>query len=938
MCTSNRGLVNQIYVSLDLETTGLDPKRDRIIEIGVVKFQGKEVLDTFHTLVNPRHPLTYYIRLLTGITPKELETAPLFSAVSAELVAFIGSYPIVGQNITFDLNFLGSQGVTFPNTTYDVREVASILLPQLQNHSLPMLAKQLEVSYEVHHRALDDAIAAKEVFLALLDKASQLDLRLIAEINRLTMTSNWSWRSFFLELEGARMGNVSLWDRGDWEADFVPHMDLAQRNPLVSDSIAKPLDLSWLSSLLGEHGHMAKTFPAFEYRPGQVSMMQAVAGALNNGQHLIVEAGTGIGKSIAYLLPAIFFALENNTHIIISTNTINLQEQLINKDIPDLLQALGRVKTHLNSNLQVAQLKGRTNYLCLRQWNSRRKSPRLPWEEVRFLLRLLVWLSSTSTGDRAELNLSGNEVYLWKRICASDDNCVIEHCPYYPSSCFLYRARHKTEEAHLVVVNHALLLSDLVKSRGILPEYSHLIIDEAHHLEEEATERLGYQISQQDIRDYLDHFGDRGGLVFRLRNYLRTTSIAALRRREIEQRIEGVEEQVKIARTRLFRLFEVINYFIHLQPEERGEYERWLRLTQEVRTQPGWAEVEVCWENLNLELGGIEGGLSELYTMLEDLPHREDLNTSLAEISSLRQQLWGLRSQTDSIIAGPEASQVYWFSSRGQGNLYLHAAPLHVGQVLEKSLFSQKDCIVLTSATLSTEGNFEYVKSSLGLREAKELVIDAPFDYMASALIYLPRDIPEPDKASYQPMVEQSLVELVRTTRGRTLALFTSRAALGTTYAVVKAPLEEEGILVLGQGIDGSPKQLLNNFKANPRSLLLGTASLWEGIDVVGKVLSVLVIARLPFSVPTDPVFSARSELFEDPFNQYAIPQAALKFKQGFGRLIRSRDDRGVMVVLDRRLQSKPYGGIFLQSLPKCTVKSGSLKQMPQEVVEWLGD
>ena len=933
--------MNQIYVSLDLETTGLDPERDRIIEIGVVKFQGEEVLDTFHTLVNPHCPLSYRIRLLTGITAEELVTAPPFSAVADRLLSFVGSYPVVGQNINFDLSFLRSQGVSFPNAIYDILELANILFPQFFDYSLPMLAKQLGVPCSVHHRALADAIIAKEVFLVLLDKAFALDLRLVAEINRLTMATEWSWRPLFLDLERTKMGKVSLWDREAWEADFVPlATDLAQRNPLVPDSLLKPLDLSWLTEILSGEGPLAEAFPAFEHRPGQVSMMQGVARALNNGQHLIVEAGTGIGKSVAYLLPAIFFALENNAHVIISTNTINLQEQLMNKDIPDLLQALGRAKNRrINSNLQVVQLKGRHNYLCLRRWDSWRKTPGLPWEEAKFLLRILVWLPSTLSGDRAELNLTGNESYLWNRICASEDNCVIEHCPYYPGSCFLYRARQKTGGAHLIVVNHALLLADLAKSRGILPEYSYLVIDEAQHLEEEATEQLGYQVTAQDVYDCLDNLGDRSRLVFHLRNYLRNTPVASLRRREIEQKVDGLQEEVKIARNRVAQLFDVLTYLLYRHPEE-GEYERHLRFTREVCRQPEWSEIELSWENLNLELGSIETGLSQLYTMIEDLPDRKspDLNSSLSEISSLRQQISGLRRQTNSIIASPELENIYWASLRGQGSLYLHAAPLQVGQVLEKSLFSQKNCVVLTSATLSTEGHFDYVKGSLGLREADEMVLDAPFDYLASTMIYLPQDIPEPDKAGYQQGVGQSLVELCRATRGRTLALFTSHAALRTTYNAIQAPLEEEGILILGQGIDGSPKQLLNSFKANPQSLLLGTASLWEGIDVVGRALSVLVMARLPFSVPTDPVFSARCELYADPFNQYAIPQAALKFKQGFGRLIRSRHDRGVMVVLDRRLQTKPYGGVFLQSLPRCTVKSGRLRQMPQEVVEWLGD
>ncbi len=933
--------MNQTYVSLDLETTGLDPERDQIIEIGAVKFQGEEVLDTFHTLVDPGCPLPYRVRLITGITSEELETAPPFTAVATEFLSFVGSHPIVGQNIAFDLDFLHSQGISFASTVYDTLEIANILLPQLSDYSLPALAEQLGVSPSVYHRALADATTAKEVFIALLNKAHQLDLSVVAEINRLTMETDWSWRHLFMSIEREKMGGISLWDK---EADFAPPaLEMGREKSLIPKRTTKPLDLKRLTSVLGEGGLIGKAFPAFEYRPGQVTMMQVVAEAMNNSQHLIVEAGTGIGKSIAYLLPAVYFALQNSTHVIISTNTINLQEQLVNKDIPDLLKALD-IAQNYNSKLNVAQLKGRNNYLCLRRWNSWRRALQLPWEEVKFLLRLLVWLSYTSTGDRAELNLTGNWAYLWNRICASEDNCVIERCPFYPDSCFLYRARQKTEGAHLIVTNHALLLSDLAKSGGVLPEYSYLVIDEAHHLEEEATEQLGYQVSEQDVYDCLDHFGDRGGFLFHLQNYLRTTSITSSSRREIGRRVEGLREQAKTARDSVSQLFKLLTNFLYLQAGGRGGYESNLRCTREVRTHSRWAEVEISWENLNLELGGIEAGLSELHTMLEDLPDRRgsELNSSLSELSSLRQRVLGLRYQINLIVASPEEQNICWISLRGQNdNLSLHAAPLRVGEALEGSLFSQKDCVVLTSATLSTEGNFGYMKESLGLGEAKELkelIVDAPFDYMVSTMIYLPEDIPEPDRADYQQKMEQALIELCRVTQGRTMVLFTSHAALRNTYNNVQSPLEEEGILVLGQGVDGSPKRVINTFKANPKSLLLGTASLWEGIDIVGEALSVLVIARLPFSVPTDPVFAARSELFDDSFNQYAIPQAALKFKQGFGRLIRSCYDRGVMIVFDRRIQTKSYGSVFLQSIPRCTVRSGRLRQMPQDVMGWLRD
>lgn len=929
--------MNQTYISLDLETTGLDPERDQIIEIGAVKFQGKEVLDTFSTLVNPGCSLPYHVSLITGITSEELEAAPPFPVVAASLLSFVGDYPIVGQNVNFDLDFLRSQGISFSGTVYDTLEIANILLPQIADRSLPTLAAHLGVSYPVHHRALADAVTTKDVFLALLEKASRFELPLITQINRITASTDWVLGPFFHEIEKEKMKGVSLWDM---EKDFAPSaMEPGQEEPPSSSKHPAPLDLKQLTSLLGDDGLLAGAFPAFESRPGQVQMMQVIAEAMNDRQHLIIEAGTGIGKSIAYLLPAIYFALGNGIPVVISTNTINLQEQLTKKDIPDLIHALGM--PHSNDlQLKVAQLKGRNNYLCLRRWDSWYIIPRLPWEEIRFLLRLLIWLSSTATGDRSELNLPGGDSYLWNRICASEDNCVIERCPYYPKRCFLYRARQSAEGAHLIVTNHALLLSDLTKNNGVLPEYSHLVIDEAHHLEDEATEQLGYQVTQQDISDYLNRFGDRGGFGFHLQNYLRTTFVDSSKRKEIEQRIRDLKEQARRVEDYFSQLFELITDLVSQRSRGQSSYETHLRLTRGIHTYSLWSDIEFSWENCNSGLGAIELGLSQLENTLDGLPDRWgiELSSALSEISSMHQQSQGLCGKVESIIAGSEGYNIYWASLKGHNNaLSLHAAPLRVGPELERLLFSQKDCVILTSATLTTEGNFDFTKDALGLIEAKELIIDAPFDYMASTMIYLPQDVPEPDKPGYQQMVEEFLVDLCRVTKGRTMVLFTSHAALRATYNAVRSPLEEEGILVLGQGLDGGPKRLLDTFKTN-KSILLGTTSFWEGIDVVGKALSVLVITRLPFSVPTDPVFSARSELFDNPFNQYTVPQTAIRFKQGFGRLIRSSDDRGVMIVLDSRLQTKPYGRVLLDSLPRCKIRRGKLRQMPEDVVEWLGD
>jgi len=349
--------------------------------------------------------------------------------------------------------------------------------------------------------------------------------------------------------------------------------------------------------------------------------------------------------------------------------------------------------------------------------------------------------------------------------------------------------------------------------------------------------------------------------------------------------------------------------------------------------------VEISWENLSLALQNIEAGLSRLYAMLEPFSeaHILDYENLMIEVSSLIHRSGELRQQINSVVCQEEGEKIYWASLKERGNvLTLYAAPLHVGPLLGDCLFSQKECVVLTSATLSTEGHFEYIKERLGLEDTAELLLGSSFDYMNSALIYIPEDVPEPGQAGHQQAVAQVLLDLCRTTRGRIMSLFTSHAALKASYEAIWAPLSGEGILVLGQGIDGTPKQLLETFKANPRAVLLGTSSFWEGVDVVGEALSVLVLARLPFSVPSDPVFVARSQLFDDPFNHYTVPQAVLRFKQGFGRLIRSKSDRGVIVVLDRRIKTKFYGSAFLGSLPLCVVKSGPLRNLAREVLAWL--
>jgi Rad3-related DNA helicase len=307
------------------------------------------------------------------------------------------------------------------------------------------------------------------------------------------------------------------------------------------------------------------------------------------------------------------------------------------------------------------------------------------------------------------------------------------------------------------------------------------------------------------------------------------------------------------------------------------------------------------------------------------------------EISSCLNTAEDIREKLKAFIIHPNDDQIYWMTQNARdGEITLEIAPIHVGSLLQKRLFSQKESVILTSATLSTQGNFNHISERLGLDDTDELLVDSPFDYLKAVMLCLPKDMPDPNSRSYQEAVQQAMIDVCRAAGGRTMGLFTSHAAVQATRSGIKEELESLGFKVLAQGVDGTPRNLLTSFMQNPKSVLLGTASFWEGVDIPGGALKALVVARLPFNVPTEPVFVARSQMFEDPFNQYAVPQSVLRFRQGFGRLIRGEDDRGAVVVLDQRILSRSYGPVFLESLPGCTVVKGSLSELSQNIQQWI--
>lgn len=936
--TTGSTLLDRPCVSIDLETTGLSPDDDEIIEVGAVKFQGNEVLETYHTLVNPYRSLSEFIKRLTGITQREIDRAPSFAIVAGEIASFISDLPIVGHNVGFDLGFLEKRGIRLTNPRCDTWDMASILLPQASEYSLIALASSLDIPHPRPHRALPDAMATKELFLRLVERALGFDLGVISALRRFSSLSQWDLSFFLRDLEQEQIRKM-----GNKAREVGPMglgMDSLKKRVHTSTPLPSPrrkheaFGEDFLTGLMGKEGGIARLISGYEERLEQLQMIKAVNKALDESHHLIVEGGTGIGKSWAYLLPAILQAYQSGRPVVVSTNTINLQEQLLDKDIPTLLRVLEQAGHLSPSEFRFTSLKGRNNYLCWKRWSHLQNGESLSQEEARFCSKLLIWLQSTSLGDRGELNLAPRGNNSWSKVTAEG----APDCPASEGICFLRASRDRANHAHLVVVNHALLLSDLALGGGLIPDYDSLIIDEAHHLEEEATRHFGFDVGQEEVEEHLQSLWGQRGLIQEVEGSFRGSLIALPRRETVLTAVANVAGQIPRAKENLEATFQVLNSFIqsHRGGDERGE----LGITSSMRIQPGWSKVEVAWDNTDASLSEVGRELEKLRTILHNLEDAQLLNYEglMLEISRHLQLNNEITSHIREVILSPRSDYIYWLSqSSKDGTITMWAAPLHVGEELEKRLFSQKKCVVLTGATLSTDGNFQHMKERLGLTESQELLLGSPFDYPKAALLCLPQDMPEPTSWAYQQAMERGIAALAQAAQGRTMVLFTSHAALRATCSALRPTLEAQNIQLLAQGVDGNPRQILRSFLDNPGSVLLGTSSFWEGVDLAGEALKVLVLARLPFNVPTEPVFAARSALYDNPFNQYALPQAVLRFRQGFGRLIRTKSDKGVVVVLDRRITSKPYGASFLNSIPPCTVTRCSLREMAGQVARWIG-
>jgi ATP-dependent DNA helicase DinG len=649
-----------------------------------------------------------------------------------------------------------------------------------------------------------------------------------------------------------------------------------------------------VADVFADGGTLAQALPAFESRSAQRDMAEAVAETLQDGGVLLVEAGTGTGKTLAYLVPAIL----SGKRVLLSTGTKNLQEQIYFKDLAILRDALGVPFT-------AAYMKGRGNFLCLHRFDAFRDSTRqeagLFGESAAqvFLPIIEQWAAGTDTGDRAEVADLPEDLPFWGQISATSENCLGTDCPRY-QECFITKMRQRAAESQLVVVNHHLLCADAAVRQSaygeVIPECHYAIVDEAHQFEDVATQYFGVAVSNYRLDD-LVRDGER----------LIGAGLAADKADELSAILERVRERAR-------RFFDMVS--AHIPTRSQQPSENRLRLNA--------GALEPLYEDAAALMGTLDNleATAGLIKPPPADPKRPPAEPPKQDLASLARRAGEIRDDLRFVLKASDRDYVYFLETRGRG-LFLRAAPIDVSAIVRDVLFDRMQATVLTSATLTVEGSFDYIRSRLGLDKAgatRFIQLSSEFDYKRQAILYLPKRMPDPRSLEFASAASREIINILEHSRGRAFVLFTSYAAMRAVQAIAQVELEYP---VLVQGT--APRSiLLQQFRTTPNAVLLATSSFWQGVDVMGEALSCVIIDKLPFASPGDPITAARIEAVAErggqPFGDYQVPLAILALLQGLGRLIRHRDDRGVLAILDPRLQTMGYGRRFLASLPPAVI------------------
>jgi len=913
------------FVALDLETTGLSPSQDAVIEIGAVSLNAEGGRETFRTFVHTERKIPLPTKKLTGISETDLEGAPDFEEAVDRMSDFIGGRPVVLHNAAFDLGFLQRRWQP-PAEVWDTLDLSRAVFPGLRSHGLEYLAKQFGFHPGRSHRALEDATATAALFTLL---CSFLQEKEDEDLSAMQGLAIGHLRKLLAILSELKRKGLHIKPIEPVDEESAARAVGVKAGAGVGD---RALGKASLGDVYGPAGSLSRVMGKdYENRDEQEQISKGVWRALENDQFLLIEAGTGVGKSLGYLLPAAIWARERQERVVVSTYTRNLQEQLFFKDIPLAQKAVG--------HFRAALLKGRGNYLCLRRWIEAQRYPDLlldPKERTEAAI-LYPWSRLTRSGDISEHGgfNPGRAPGLWAKLSAESSGCQGQRCPYY-RRCYLFAARRAAQEAEIVVVNHSLLFSDLAAEGRALPDYRRLIFDEAHNLEDAATDYLGFSQQRWEVHNYLDTVYSRrageAGLAAKLSQWLRGSGFrgtGGLWKKPLLELGETVLECGRLAD----RLYQG-KWFA--KPGAGGK----LRYRAGDRFQSDLLEMAQELVDSLLRLSDRLQLLSEFLAQSQGLePEEKEAFVDQLNDSSLRART--LADILAKLASADQRDYVFWAEFREQG-LVLAAGPLEAGPVVAKMLYPRLATLIFTSATLTVAGGFDYFLERSGLKlvdqdRVEKICLKSPFDFASQAALAVANFLPSPKQDEFHQGVAELVEELLQRRRTGTLILFTSFDLLHRCYW----RLAKAGVPVLAQGLDGNPAQILETARRNKDTIILGTNSFWEGVDLPGQALELLVITKLPFSVPNEPLVEARCQAIEaasgSAFHQYLLPEAVIRFRQGFGRLIRKRTDRGLVVLCDSRIVNADYGQVFLRSLPVLPIKICQSREELWEAASVLG-
>jgi predicted DnaQ family exonuclease/DinG family helicase len=930
------------FVALDIETSGLNFIENEILEIGAVKFENGSKVDNLSIFIKPKYKVPKFIKMLTHISDAQLENGTELDEALNKLKEFCKNTTIVCHNTSFDIKFINTKlsEIDEPNLRNDILdtlELSKIYFPFIIDHKLGTLTSYFDIKLENAHRAIFDAEATGYLFLKLTEFITE---KISMGINNtLLQISNYAFSSTdiseFLEKVIAYQKKYALLKHETHEFKF-------SRSNIITNN-HENIESYTIDDVFSKDGLFSKNLSNYEIREGQIKMSKEIENSFKNKQFLLVEAGTGVGKSLAYLIPSIQHSYKINERVVVSTNTKNLQDQLFYKDLPFLKKC---ISTPFNAVL----LKGRDNYICEKRWmeliNFNVEKNLTPYE-AEDLMKLVVWKHHTRTGDVSENTSFQKNSILWKKVVADRFNCPGKKCSYF-SQCYLMKIRKASENASLVIINHSLLLSDILRDNSTLGNFKYLVIDETHNMPNIASKHFGISIGYYDINNLFSQLVNvrkdlMGGLLPKLKSNAKNSKISS--KDFLIKIADNLEKLIIEQKDIIGEIFKEIHTFI----DKDGNYGK-LRI-KKVNSYPNifksidkiadfLVSVDKKLTNINMTLSASDKNI---------FPNYDDILLSLEGVIDQNNELI---EKIDSLKNPDFTQNAVWFSElRSADKSYpsgiINLAPLDVSNILNEFLYEKTDSLIFTSATITIRESFKYFLGRMGLTpfesdKLKKLIVNSPFDYSKQAKVYVTSFLPSPSDKYFDAQSSQIIMETIKRSNVGTLILFTSYKNLDFVFDKISGFCYEKDIPLIAQGKGLGRSAMLDQFKEHGKGIMLGTNSFWEGVDVQGKSLSFLILYKLPFQVPSDPIVEAYIDKLEkegkNSFMHYMLPNALLKYRQGFGRLIRSKTDNGIVLVLDNRIKTKRYGHYFKEMIPAKTEFMSNDLELFDKISDWFSE